>query len=57
VADIDAAVATAEDNGGRVVTGDMESPFGRMASLADPAGATFMVIQPPEDQPRPDREA
>lgn len=56
VADLDAAVATAEGNGGRVVTGDMESPFGRMATLADPAGATFMVLQPPEDQPRPDRD-
>jgi predicted enzyme related to lactoylglutathione lyase len=57
VADIDAAVATAVGNGGRVVTGDMTSPFGRMAELADPAGARFLVIQPPEDQPRPDREA
>jgi predicted enzyme related to lactoylglutathione lyase len=56
VADIDAAVATAEGNGGRVVTGDMESPFGRMAELADPAGARFLVIQPPEGQPRPARD-
>jgi predicted enzyme related to lactoylglutathione lyase len=55
VADIDAAVATTEDNGGAVLVRDMESPFGRMAALADPAGATFTAIQPPPDQPRPDR--
>ena len=36
--------------------GDMESPFGRMALVADPAGATFIAIQPPVDQPRPDRQ-
>jgi predicted enzyme related to lactoylglutathione lyase len=56
VADIDAALTAAQSNGGRVLTGDMESPFGRMAELADPAGARFLVIQPPADQPRPDRE-
>jgi predicted enzyme related to lactoylglutathione lyase len=56
VADIDAAVAAAQSNGGSVLDGDMDSPFGRMARLADPAGAVFLAIQPPEGQPRPDRE-
>jgi uncharacterized protein len=56
VADIDAAVAAAQSNGGSVLKGDMTSPFGRMAALADPAGAAFMAIQPPEGQPRPDRD-
>jgi uncharacterized protein len=56
VADLDDAVGAAEANGGRVLARDIDSPFGRMATLADPAGATFMAIQPPSDQPRPVRE-
>jgi predicted enzyme related to lactoylglutathione lyase len=56
VADIDAAVATAEDNDGSALMRDMEAPFGRMAMLADPAGAVFIAMQPPPDQPRPDRD-
>lgn len=43
VADVDAAVATAERGGGRVLGPAQDTPFGRMAELADPFGATFMV--------------
>jgi predicted enzyme related to lactoylglutathione lyase len=55
VADTDAAVAAARGNGGQVVQEAVDSPFGRIAGLADPAGAVFMVIRPPHDMPRPDR--
>lgn len=44
VADADAAVQTATDNGGVVVTGPQDSPYGRMAVLQDPYGASFAVI-------------
>ncbi|MFF7177267.1 VOC family protein [Streptomyces sp. NPDC008121] len=44
VDDCDAAVATAERLGGRNVFGPMTSPFGRFASIVDPQGAAFAVI-------------
>ncbi|MEV4946436.1 VOC family protein [Streptomyces sp. NPDC053755] len=44
VDDCDAAVATAEKLGGRKVFGPMGSPFGRFASIVDPQGAAFAVI-------------
>lgn len=55
VADTEAAVAAARHHGGKVVQEPTDSPFGRIAGLADPAGAVFMAIQPPGDMPRPDR--
>lgn len=45
VTDADAAVATAEDAGGTVVAAVDESPRGRRATLADPAGARFGVLE------------
>jgi predicted enzyme related to lactoylglutathione lyase len=45
VPDADAAVAAAESGGGSVLVPPYDSPYGRMAGLADPAGATFMVVQ------------
>jgi hypothetical protein len=54
-ADTDAAVAAAERAGGTVVTPPMDTPFGRMACLADPDGATFMVMTTDPAQPGPDR--
>jgi uncharacterized protein len=47
VADIDAAAATAESNGGSVVQPpyDIPGPAMRQAVLADPAGATFTATQ------------
>ncbi|WP_420176469.1 VOC family protein [Luteococcus sp. OSA5] len=47
VDDCDAAVATVQELGGRLLDGPMDSPFGRLATVADPHGATFQVIQTP----------
>jgi predicted enzyme related to lactoylglutathione lyase len=45
VADCDTVVAAASDHGGSVIVPAMDIPeVGRMATLADPAGATFCVI-------------
>ncbi|MFD7445467.1 VOC family protein [Streptomyces sp. NPDC059909] len=44
VPDCDAAVATAQKLGGRLVFGPMSSPFGRFAAIVDPQGAAFAVI-------------
>ncbi|GEM_PF-5826147 len=44
--DMDAAVQTIEAHGGRVVDGPQDSPFGREATVVDPAGATFQLNQP-----------
>jgi uncharacterized protein len=54
VADADAAVAAAERGGGTVVAPVFETPFGRMAGITDPAGATFWVAQN-TGQPQPER--
>lgn len=45
VENTDRAVETAQANGGRLVAGPHDSPYGRLAVLQDPAGATFSVIQ------------
>ena len=42
------SVRTLEEHGGRVVDGPMDSPFGVVATVLDPAGATFQLIQTPE---------
>lgn len=55
VADADAAVAAAEAAGGTVVEPATDTPFGRMACLADPDGATFMVMTTDPARPGPDR--
>jgi predicted enzyme related to lactoylglutathione lyase len=44
VSDCDDAVRTVERLGGEVHMGPRDSPFGRMAVVADPQGATFSVI-------------
>ncbi|MGW7369410.1 VOC family protein [Streptomyces sp. NPDC054841] len=44
VPDCDAAVATAQKLGGKLVFGPMSSPFGRFAAVVDPQGAAFAVI-------------
>lgn len=43
VADVDAAVAAAQNGGGTVVAPATDTPFGRMATLLDPFGAVFAV--------------
>ncbi|MEV0371821.1 VOC family protein [Streptomyces sp. NPDC050636] len=44
VADCDAAVAKTTERGGVLRFGPMDSPFGRFATLSDPQGAAFSVI-------------
>jgi uncharacterized protein len=44
VADTDAAVGRAQAAGGTVTSQASDSPFGRLAGLADPGGAEFRVI-------------
>ncbi len=44
--DVHAAVQRAAQNGGRVLGETMDTPFGRMALLADPSGASFWVMNP-----------
>lgn len=46
VANADETAALVRELGGSVMGID-DSPFGRIAALADPRGATFKVIQPP----------
>jgi predicted enzyme related to lactoylglutathione lyase len=49
IADVDAAVATASERGGRILAGPYDIPgVGmRRAELVDPQGATFALTQPP----------
>ena len=54
VADAAAAVAAAERSGASVVMRDFDTPYGRMAGLADPTGAVFWVVQN-EAESQPDR--
>lgn len=46
VADTDTAVEKAVALGGSVVMGPDDSPYGRLARIADPAGVSFMVTGP-----------
>lgn len=48
VADTDVAVAAVERGGGTVVAPAETMPYGRMATVTDPFGALFAVIQPPQ---------
>jgi len=48
VADVDAAVARAGELGGRVVRPAWDTPYGRMAVLADDQGAVFAVLSAPD---------
>ncbi|GAA1630824.1 MULTISPECIES: VOC family protein [Brevibacterium] len=45
VADADAAAAKVVELGGSVLDGPMDSEFGRVATVADPEGATFQLHQ------------
>jgi hypothetical protein len=48
VADADKAAATITEHGGKVLGPIEDTPFGRMAAVADPFGAQFKNIQPPQ---------
>lgn len=45
--DCDAAVARVQELGGSLQDGPVDSPFGRLATVADPAGAAFQILQVP----------
>jgi predicted enzyme related to lactoylglutathione lyase len=47
VADADAAIAAVTANGGKALSAIEPTPFGRMAALADPAGAQFKIVEVP----------
>lgn len=47
VADTDAAIATVERLGGSVLDGPVDTPFGRLAEIADPMGATCKIGSEP----------
>jgi predicted enzyme related to lactoylglutathione lyase len=48
VDDTDAAVAKVSSGGGKVMKPAFDTPYGRMAVVTDPFGATFSVIKPPK---------
>ena len=48
--DVDSTVALAESLGGRVIDPPEDSPYGRLAMLADPTGARFRIMTPSEWQ-------
>jgi uncharacterized protein len=48
--DTDKAVSTATGNGGRVIRPASDSPYGRMAVVADAEGAVFSLISTPADE-------
>lgn len=47
----DAAVARVKELGGSLLDGPEDSPFGRIATVADPAGASFQIVSPDEAVP------
>jgi predicted enzyme related to lactoylglutathione lyase len=47
VANTDETVAVVTKHGGKVMGPIDDSPFGRIAALADPFGAFFKIVQPP----------
>ncbi len=53
VADVDTALEAAVAHGGGALSPAFDSPYGRMAHVADPAGAAFMLVSP--TMPAPDR--
>lgn len=47
----DAALARVRELGGEVLDGPVDSPFGRIATVADPTGATFQITALGEAEP------
>lgn len=48
VANADASAAVIARHGGQLMSAVEDSPFGRLAAVRDPQGATFKIIQPPQ---------
>lgn len=51
VDDTDAALSKAAELGGSVVTAAIDTPYGRLATAADPTGAQFKLVGPNEAMP------
>lgn len=51
VDDADAALAQVIELGGSVVTGAEDTPYGRLAAVADPTGARFNLVAPNAQMP------
>ncbi len=47
VANVDETVARVQANGGKIMGSIDDSPFGRIAALADPQGAIFKIVESP----------
>jgi uncharacterized protein len=54
VPDVDASLAAADSHGARLAGPAFDTPYGRMASLLDPAGAAFLLVQTDPNQELPD---
>ena len=48
VANTDETAAVITKHGGKLLGAVEDTPFGRMAAVMDPSGATFKIIQPPQ---------
>jgi predicted enzyme related to lactoylglutathione lyase len=44
VADTDTAVTAAAERGATVLSGPIDTPYGRIASITDPQGATYSIM-------------
>lgn len=49
--DCDDAVARVKELGGKLLDGPFDSPFGRIATVADPTGASFQLCAPSQSVP------
>ena len=52
VENADEAIEKTKAAGGRLVFGPLEIPVGRLATLFDPQGAAFSIIEPDFPEPR-----
>jgi len=48
--DADATLAKVVELGGSIVQPAEDTPYGRLATAADPSGINFKLIQPPADR-------
>jgi uncharacterized protein len=46
----DATIEKATAAGGTVMVPAFDMPYGRMAVLSDPGGASFSIVQPPQEK-------
>ena len=51
VANLTSAIGRVKSGGGTVLQGPFDSPYGQIAIIADPQGATFSIIELSENPP------